>query len=146
MPDARSHRGLVSIRPLQDRDLVHADRIFRLAFGTFLGLPDPETFARDADYVRTRWLADQSAALAAEVNGSIAGSNFVTRWGSVGFFGPLTVHPSYWDSGIAKKLLVSTINMIGAGRSHTLACALLAQARSMLPFTRSSISGLGSSP
>jgi GNAT superfamily N-acetyltransferase len=110
MPDING--GPVSIRPLQDRDLVHADRIFRLAFGTFLGLPNPETFAGDADYVRTRWLADPTAALGAEVNGSLVGSNFVTQWGSVGFFGPLTVHPSLWDHGIAKKLLVPTINMM----------------------------------
>jgi hypothetical protein len=44
--------------------------------------------------VRTRWAADPSAALAAEVDGDLVGTNFVTRWGSVGFFGPPTVAPS----------------------------------------------------
>jgi pimeloyl-ACP methyl ester carboxylesterase len=29
------------IRPLAETDLAAADRIFRLAFGTFVGLPDP---------------------------------------------------------------------------------------------------------
>jgi hypothetical protein len=48
----------VTIRPLRESELETADRIFRLAFGTFLGLPNPETFAGDADAVRTRWKAD----------------------------------------------------------------------------------------
>jgi len=104
--------GPVSIRPLEERDLDQADRIYRLAFGTFLGLPNPDTFAGDSDLIRTRWLADPTAALAGEVGGSLAGSNLVTRWGSVGFFGPLTVHPSLWDRGIAQKLLVPTMAIL----------------------------------
>ena len=30
-------------------------------------------------------------------------------WGSVGVFGPLTVHPDLWNKGIAKHLLKSTM-------------------------------------
>lgn len=33
----------IRIRPLEEGDLAEADRILRLAFGTFLGLPDPFT-------------------------------------------------------------------------------------------------------
>jgi GNAT superfamily N-acetyltransferase len=110
MPDIAL--GPVFTRPLEERDLEAADRIFRVAFGTFLGLPSPETFAGDSDMIRTRWLAAPDSALAAEVNGSLAGSNFVTRWGSVGFFGPLTVHPSMWGRGIAQKLLGPTTTML----------------------------------
>jgi GNAT superfamily N-acetyltransferase len=98
----------VVIRPLQEADLADADRIMRLAFGTFLGLPEPGGFMGDADYVRTRWAADPASALAAEVDGRLAGSNFVTRWGSVGFFGPLTVEPARWDTGVAQALLAET--------------------------------------
>jgi hypothetical protein len=47
----------VTIRPLRADDLETADRIFRLAFGTFVGLPDPMQFAGDSDWVRARWLA-----------------------------------------------------------------------------------------
>jgi len=43
----------VLVGPLQSIDLSEADRIFRVAFGTFLGLPNPVEFAGDADYVRT---------------------------------------------------------------------------------------------
>src|SRR5581483_4329763 len=49
------------------------------------------------------------AALAAEVDGRLAGTNFVTRWGSVGFFGPLTVDPDLWDRGVARALLAETM-------------------------------------
>jgi predicted N-acetyltransferase YhbS len=95
----------VTVRPLQEADLGEADRIMRLAFGTFLGLPDPMAFMGDADHVRTRWAADPACALAAEVDGRLVGTNFVTRWGSVGFFGPLTVDPSLWDKGVSRALL-----------------------------------------
>ena len=33
------------------------------------------------------------------------GSNFATRWGSVGFFGPLTIRPDLWDRGIGARLV-----------------------------------------
>ena len=58
-----------------------------MAFGTFFGLPDPMTFYSDADTVKTRFLADPTSTLAAEsANGQLVGFNFVTNWGSVGFF------------------------------------------------------------
>jgi GNAT superfamily N-acetyltransferase len=100
----------VSIRPLAAADLDPADHVFRLAFGTFLGLPEPLAFAGDADYVRTRWRADPESAFAADVDGELAGSNFATRWGSFGFFGPLTVHPGHWNRGVAQRLLEVTMH------------------------------------
>jgi GNAT superfamily N-acetyltransferase len=99
-----------TIRTLRENDLEAADRIFRLAFGTFLALPDPMQFYASADYVRTRWLADPEAAFGAELEHEIVGSNFAANWGSVGFFGPLTVRPDLWDRGIAKKLLAPVMD------------------------------------
>ena len=99
----------VRIRPLREADLGEADRVFRLAFGTFLGLEDPATFSGDADWIIARWRADPTAAFAAEVEGRFAGSNLVTNWGSIGFFGPLSVHPDFWDRGIARRLLEPTM-------------------------------------
>ncbi len=101
----------VAIRPLREGDLPAADRVMRLAFGTFLGMPDPLQFMGDADYVRTRWRADPSAAIAAEVGGELIGTNFVTRWGSIGFFGPLTIRPDFWDRGIAQQLMRPTMGL-----------------------------------
>lgn len=99
----------IKIRLLREEDLPLADRIMRLAFGTFLGLPDPLKFMGDADYVRTRWFADPSAVFGAEIAGELVGTNFATRWGSVGFFGPLTIRPDFWDRGIAQQLLRPTM-------------------------------------
>jgi predicted N-acetyltransferase YhbS len=96
----------VAVRPLQESDLPEADRILRAAFNTFLGVRD---LFGDKDYVRTRWRADPRAALAAERDGRLIGSNFVTGWGSVGFFGPLSVRPELWDQGVASQLMEPTV-------------------------------------
>lgn len=40
-------RTEVTIRPLSEPDIPEADRIMHLAFGTFLGLPDPLAFVGD---------------------------------------------------------------------------------------------------
>jgi GNAT superfamily N-acetyltransferase len=98
----------ISIRLLKENDLPEADRIFRLAFGTFLGYD----FFGYADYIKTRFYSDPLAAYAAEVNdGKLIGSNFTANWGSVGFFGPLTIHPDYWSQGIAKHLMEPTMQL-----------------------------------
>ena len=99
------------IRSLREADLKEADRIFRLSFGTFLGLPDPMSFFGDTDYIGTRFRADPSLSLAVEVDGNFVGSNFIANWGSVGIFGPLTIHPDLWGKGIAKRLLDKTMEI-----------------------------------
>ncbi len=101
----------VRVRPLREGDVAEAERIFHLAFGTYLGLPDPMQFCPDRSYARPRYHADPESGLAAEVDGEVVGSNFATRWGSVGFFGPLTVRPDYWERGIAKRLLEPTMQL-----------------------------------
>ena len=110
----------ILVRLLEEPDLPLADRIFRLAFGTFNGLPDPLQHGGDSDKIRTRWLADPAAAFGAEVGGVLVGSNFVTHWGSVGYFGPLTVHPDFWDRGVAQKLIDPALERFEAwGCRHT---------------------------
>jgi len=99
----------ITIRPPEKTDLTAAERIFRLAFGTFLGLPDPMSFMGDADLVKTRWLAGPSAAFGAYRDSELIGSNFAANWGSFGFFGPLTVRPDLWQKGVAKRLLQATM-------------------------------------
>jgi len=99
----------VQVRALAHADLDEADRIFRLAFGTFLNLPDPLAFMGDADLVRTRWRAAPAGALGAYADGELVGSNFAANWGSFGFFGPLTVRPELWNQGVAHALLEPTV-------------------------------------
>jgi GNAT superfamily N-acetyltransferase len=100
-----STRETMTIRPLRVGDLETADRVMRTAFGTFLGAPDPQAVFGDTDYVATRFRAAPDCAWAAELDGEVVGSNFATRWGSFGFFGPLTVRPDLWDRGIAGRLM-----------------------------------------
>lgn len=109
----------LSVRALEERDLKEADRIFRTAFGTFLGVPQPETFFGDSDYVRPRYAAPHTVALAAELDGELVGSNFVTNWGSVGFFGPLSVRVDLWDRGVASALMEETMGVFARwGTEH----------------------------
>jgi len=65
----------LSIRLLQENEVSMAEHIFRLAFGTFIGLPQPTDFGGDANYVQPRWKVDPTAAFAAEIDGKLVGSN-----------------------------------------------------------------------
>lgn len=107
----------LSVRVLQDGDLGVADHICRVAFGTFLGLDDPASFMGDAGYVRTRWRSNPASSLAAERDGELVGSNFATRWGSFGFFGPLSVRPDLWGAGVGQRLLESTMLLFDQWRT-----------------------------
>lgn len=104
---------LASVRPMERADLDDTDEIFRVAFGTFLGVPEPKSTFGTADYVRTRWTADPESAFVAVVDGKVVGSNFGTNWGSVGFFGPLTVRPDLWDRGVGNNLMDPRPNELG---------------------------------
>jgi GNAT superfamily N-acetyltransferase len=110
----------MDIEALREQDLDEADRIFRLAFGTFIGMPDPMQFAGDSDMIRTRFRAPHVEAFGAYRDGDLLGSNFATRWGSVGFFGPLTVRPDLWDQGVASKLMEPVVAAFDRwGCTHT---------------------------
>ena len=107
------------ISTLDEKDLPEAERILRLAFGTFLGAPDPETFASDRDYVYGRRRSPHVASFGAKLGGKLVGSNFVTNWGSVGFLGPITVHPDHHESGIGRALLAKAMAQFDAwGTRH----------------------------
>jgi GNAT superfamily N-acetyltransferase len=116
--DSRARSPIIG--PLCERDLPEAERIFRLAFGTFLGVPEPETFGSDRDLVHGRWRAPHVAALGATIDGRLVGSNFATKWGSVGFFGPLTVRPDLQEHSIGKALLTATMDQFDVwGTRHS---------------------------
>jgi len=104
-----SAKQAIKISPLKETELDDADRIVRLAFGTFLGVPNPLEFMGDRTFIKSRWRSSHTKVLAAHDDDRLIGSNVVTRWGSFGFFGPLTVLPSYWDRGVAQRLLESTM-------------------------------------
>jgi len=97
------------IDALGKEDLPEAAKILRLAFGTFFGVPDLETFWSDRDYAHGRHGAPHVASFAAKVKSALVGSAFATRWGSMGFFGPLSVHPDAQERGVARALLDRTM-------------------------------------
>jgi hypothetical protein len=51
MPTSRA----ITIGPLKQSELDEADRIVRLAFGAFLGVPDPLDFMGDRTFMTSRW-------------------------------------------------------------------------------------------
>lgn len=106
-PEAETDRleSTAHVRPMRADDLEAADRVLRIAFGTIRGLPDPSAAFGDADYVHTRFRAAPECAWVAEVDGAVVGSVFAARWGSFGFFGPLSVDPGLWDRGLGGRLL-----------------------------------------
>src|SRR5271156_2268398 len=101
----------IKVGLLKQSELEEAGRIVRLAFGTFLGLPNPLDFMGDRNLMTPRWRSTHVKVIAARDNGRLIGLNMVTRWGSFGFFGPLTVLPEYWDHGVAQRLLESTMTI-----------------------------------
>lgn len=110
----------IQIGPLRKNEVAEANRILRLAFGTFLGVPDPATFMADRDLMTPRLRSRHVKVIAAREGKRLIGSNVVTRWGSFGFFGPLTVLPEYWNRGVAQRLLDATMTIFDQwGVRHT---------------------------
>ena len=105
---------------LKQSELEEANRIVRLAFGTFLGLTNPLDFMGDRNFMTPRWRSAHVKVIAARDGSRLIGSNVATRWGSFGFFGPLTVLPEYWDRGVAQRLLEATMTIFDRwGVRHT---------------------------
>lgn len=104
-------RRRIKIGPLKANEVAEAGRIVRLAFGTFLGAPNPNEFMGDRDMMTPRFRSTHVKVVAARENGRLIGSNVATRWGSFAFFGPLTVLPEYWDQGVAQQLLEATMKI-----------------------------------
>jgi ribosomal protein S18 acetylase RimI-like enzyme len=103
------------IRPMTADDVPEAHRIFRHAFGTHLGADDLRTFRADIGMIALRQRAYPDLVWVAEIDGRLAGSVFLNGMGRHGVFGPLTVDPALWDSGIAKAL---TAHAVAAARAR----------------------------
>ena len=97
----------------------------------------------DSDFAYTRFRAAPDSALAAEVDGKLAGSNFVTGWGSFGFFGPLSVEPLLWEQKVAQRLLEHTMELFEGWGAVAPVFSPSVTAPSTRRFIRSSISGHG---
>ena len=108
----------VAVRPMTEADRPAAKRICHSAFGTFPRAPEPENFWMDRDYMYGRFAAEHAASFVAEADGEAIGSNFATRWGSVGFFGPLTIRTDLWNSGLGRQLVGAACDAFTAWDIH----------------------------
>jgi hypothetical protein len=77
----------VVVRPMTAGDLAEATRIFRVAFGTFLGASDPTRFRLDVRTIETRFATDPGTAFVAERGGRLLGSVIGMDWGSQSIVG-----------------------------------------------------------
>lgn len=102
----------IELRPLREDELREADAVYRRACGALAGLPDPLAFEGDAQRVACRWAADPEATVALVEEGALAGTAFVSRWGSVGLVGPLAVDPSRQGRGLAHPLVEEALRLL----------------------------------
>lgn len=104
----------MEIRAIAPGELDAADRLVRVAFGTFLGLADPSQTFGDADVVRTRARHSPEDTLVALEGGEVVGVVQVVSWGSAAVLGPLAVAPTRWDSGVGRALLDAALTRVDA--------------------------------
>jgi GNAT superfamily N-acetyltransferase len=94
----------LNISLLQERDLPEAERLLKLAFGTFKRLQEPLDFGKGAKY-SSRWYGEPLATFAAKQDGLLIGYVMLAHWGSFGRLGPIVTHPDHWNQGIASQLM-----------------------------------------
>lgn len=99
---ARRLGASVVVRTAAEHELAPADAVLRAAFDAHTGQTNR---LGDAEYLRNRWRSDPRRVVVAEVGGEVLGSNAMTAWGSVGWFGPLSVAPALWRRGVADSLV-----------------------------------------
>ena len=97
--------GGILIRPMTADDLDAAAHVWRLAFGTHFGAPEPARFRSEMRIVETRFATDPKMAFVAEQDGRILGSVMGMDWGSELVLGPLSVDPDHWGKGVARQLV-----------------------------------------
>lgn len=103
----------LEVRPLRSTELDRADRVLRDAFIAVHGTD----LLGDTGLLRTRFAARHTTVLVAVRHGRPVGSIVVTRWGSVGLLGPLSVDPQLWRHGVGSRLMTAAVELLD-GASH----------------------------
>ena len=83
----------------------------RLAFGTYLSVPQPTANPLNRKMIGHRFQNDPENVLAACFGDELVGLNVLTVWGSFAFFGPLAVRPDVWDSNIGSRLVKEALEV-----------------------------------
>jgi GNAT superfamily N-acetyltransferase len=105
----------IIVRPLAPADVPAAIAINRAAFGRFFGIPDPAKFRVGADMIEPRRRLWPEGALALDLDGTLAATALMMRWGSVGLIGPVTVAPEHWSKGLARLLMAKLMEIAERG-------------------------------
>jgi GNAT superfamily N-acetyltransferase len=104
LPDLPVFRD-VMVRRIKRTEIPNAAHLFRLALDASLE-PLKTGPAADGELVISDWLRREPLGVfVAEGGGQLLGLALVLHWGSIGFLGPLLVHPSHWRRGIGRRLL-----------------------------------------
>ena len=105
----------IVVRPLAAADLPAAIAINRAAFSRFFGIPDPAKFRIGADMIEPRRRLWPEGALALELDGALAATGLMMRWGSVCLIGPVTVAPEHWSKGLARGVMAKLVEIADRG-------------------------------
>ncbi|HUZ75652.1 MAG TPA: GNAT family N-acetyltransferase [Stellaceae bacterium] len=103
---------------MEARDVADAERLYRLAFGTYFQLPDPLAFRGDACVIEPRWRSYPDGGVVALAGGAMIGLCFVSNWGGLAVLGPVAVHPDHWRHGVARQLLGPALEIVGRWRNR----------------------------
>lgn len=106
----------LAIRAMRQSDLAAADRVFRLAFGTWFQVPDPMQFRGDAALFEPRLSANPDGGVVAEADGEIVALGFASHWGSLGVLGPIAVLPHLWRQGVARQVIGPVLEIFAGWR------------------------------
>jgi hypothetical protein len=68
----------IEVALIKRSEVEEADRIVRVAFGTFLGLPNPPDFMGDRNFMTPRWRSPNVKVLAAREGNRLIGTNVIT--------------------------------------------------------------------
>jgi GNAT superfamily N-acetyltransferase len=101
----------ITLRAMRGDDLAEADRVFRMAFGTWFGAPDPAKFRGDAALFEPRLWSYPDGGAVALSDGAMVGAVFASGWGSVGVLGPVAVLPALWRHGLARRLVGAALDI-----------------------------------
>jgi predicted N-acetyltransferase YhbS len=108
----------VEVRPIEPAD---RDEAARIVYEAFAGIHDHHRFARDfptleaAVQLTGDFIAHPSIyGVVAEIDGRIAGSNFLDERGPIRGVGPITVDPAAQERGIGRHLMQAVLDR-GAG-------------------------------
>ncbi len=108
-PGSAHFESAFEVRKLRLDDLDQVNQVFRKAFGTQLGHPNPAEFAPGRSCF-ARLAVEPDGAFGVYLDDRLVGFSCSVLWGSLGIFGPLAVLPEYWGAGVGKRLLTKSVN------------------------------------